>query len=1062
MAVYKRDIVDINLETGNIHRSFLKHSIGYKDQKADHFGIRTYRDGVPVDLTGVSVQGIFLPPQGDPIAITSGNIVDGNVAEVVLPQACYNYDGQFTLSIKLVDSNNSVTGTMRIVDGMVDNTHASGTVAPTSAVPTYQEILATYDAMVAATTAATTAATNVGSIVAAAYSTSATYAVGDYCTKDGNLYRCTTAITTAESWTAAHWTQTKMGPDVSDLKNAIYVKTVDSVLTTGKAFRADTVSETSGTTYEYAKYEIQGETAFVVYGRSYGGSGKWPMISYLNNNNEVIKTEYLESGYFEMVRTDVPSNAVYIIVNGKTTDAIGATIYAVLTGSFADDITRIDKVQTSLKSALANDSEAQDSINKCGFFNIFDKYALIPNRRWKVDGEFGPPDSGNYSAYLLTIDQNRDSSLGRIRSSQNIFRAVFFNSSMEVISYSNNDYGEEIPEYCYYIGLTYDDDSTNYNTLMIAYTSETSGKESNLWDSIFPDVGYVPYRQTDYNQIYSKSQNAYLPEIISGIKTKTDLIGNNFDTGFNIFDGTYFEGKGVGYSEASTRGYYHVNDPTYCCTGLIKVDDTKGTRVRVSVSAHSIIAYDANLNLVRSRGEQPSQSGDARYPKALEINGVSYVAITFNTSQNVDFSTLMVAYTNENSGAYNNTWSDVFPGMPYKPYELIPKEQDAIPIEETLMERLGGSGAIVDYDVNNGYTATITGEETTVNSWGQVEFNVRPMQVVVVEFYGKKSGTGDGGGIIVEFFKRSGSSTVQIGSKYNGYVLGESETGYHRYGYVVPKAVSFARIRVFTYANSNIVINNLKVNILDCYPQREQAGIIYDGHLGMIYSAPRNTMPSLELGKVAGFSTMIVNVRPTSDNVLVCVHDATIDATSDGTGYVNAYTYNQLLAYDFGSWFDTIYTGTKVLKFEDAAKFLAVSGIGLGTSIHAGALSKTNIEEMCRIYKKYALNGRSFVKAFDFSVLEACYAILGDSVEYIYTGVNSTAKVDQAVGFPVKCTVEITSSGVTESLVNYALAAGVPVSVYFGNDMRQVREFIGLGVTRFVVDTFSDNVFPVV
>ena len=225
MAVYKRDMVDINLETGNIHRSFLKHSIGYKDAAADHFGIRVFRNGEPVSLTGVSVQGIFMPPQGSPIAITSGNIVDGNVAEVVLPQACYNYDGQFTLSIKLVDATNAVTGTMRIVDGMVDNTHASGTVAPTSAVPTYQEILATYDAMVAATTAATTAATNVGSIVAAAYSTSATYAVGDYCTKDGNLYRCTTAITTAESWTAANWTQTKMGPDVSDLKSAFKIIT---------------------------------------------------------------------------------------------------------------------------------------------------------------------------------------------------------------------------------------------------------------------------------------------------------------------------------------------------------------------------------------------------------------------------------------------------------------------------------------------------------------------------------------------------------------------------------------------------------------------------------------------------------------------------------------------------------------------------------------------------------------------------------------------------------------------------------------------------------------------
>ena len=149
MAVYKRDIVDINLETGNIHRSFLKHSIGMKDQKADHFGVRVFRNGEAVSLTGVSVQGVFMPPQGSPIAITSGNIVSGNVAEVVLPQACYNYDGQFTLAIKLVDASNSVTGTVRIVDGMVDNTHASGTVAPTSAVPTYQEVLSAYEQAIA-------------------------------------------------------------------------------------------------------------------------------------------------------------------------------------------------------------------------------------------------------------------------------------------------------------------------------------------------------------------------------------------------------------------------------------------------------------------------------------------------------------------------------------------------------------------------------------------------------------------------------------------------------------------------------------------------------------------------------------------------------------------------------------------------------------------------------------------------------------------------------------------------------------------------------------------------
>jgi hypothetical protein len=148
MAVYKKDIVAIELNSGNVHRSFLQHSLGKSDKNANHFGIRVFRGGEPVDLSDVSVQGFFKDPQGTNIAITSGNIVGGNQAEVVLPQACYNYEGQFSLAIKLVGGG--VTGTMRIVDGMIDNTNTGSAVAPTGAVPTYQEVLASYDAAIAA------------------------------------------------------------------------------------------------------------------------------------------------------------------------------------------------------------------------------------------------------------------------------------------------------------------------------------------------------------------------------------------------------------------------------------------------------------------------------------------------------------------------------------------------------------------------------------------------------------------------------------------------------------------------------------------------------------------------------------------------------------------------------------------------------------------------------------------------------------------------------------------------------------------------------------------------
>ena len=58
--------------------------------------------------------------------------------------------------------------------------------------------------------------------VATAYSTTETYAVGDYVWYAGQLYCCNTAITTAEAWTAAHWTAAKISEDVKDLKSSLY------------------------------------------------------------------------------------------------------------------------------------------------------------------------------------------------------------------------------------------------------------------------------------------------------------------------------------------------------------------------------------------------------------------------------------------------------------------------------------------------------------------------------------------------------------------------------------------------------------------------------------------------------------------------------------------------------------------------------------------------------------------------------------------------------------------------------------------------------------------------
>ena len=59
------------------------------------------------------------------------------------------------------------------------------------------------------------------STVADPYNSESTYAVGDYCIYGGNLYVCSTAITTAEAWTAAHWTATTIAGILGNIQTVL-------------------------------------------------------------------------------------------------------------------------------------------------------------------------------------------------------------------------------------------------------------------------------------------------------------------------------------------------------------------------------------------------------------------------------------------------------------------------------------------------------------------------------------------------------------------------------------------------------------------------------------------------------------------------------------------------------------------------------------------------------------------------------------------------------------------------------------------------------------------------
>lgn len=142
MANYKEDIVDIELTNGTIHRAFSHKSIGAGDELANRFGVRTFRNGQPENISGSCI-GLFIRADGTTVAINNGT-VNGNVAYVTLPEACYAVEGVFTLAIKI--TGGGTTGTLRIIDGMVSRTSTDETVDPGTIMPSIEDLIAAIEA----------------------------------------------------------------------------------------------------------------------------------------------------------------------------------------------------------------------------------------------------------------------------------------------------------------------------------------------------------------------------------------------------------------------------------------------------------------------------------------------------------------------------------------------------------------------------------------------------------------------------------------------------------------------------------------------------------------------------------------------------------------------------------------------------------------------------------------------------------------------------------------------------------------------------------------------------
>jgi len=109
----------------------------------------------------------------------------------------------------------------------------------------------------------------------------------------------------------------------------------------------------------------------------------------------------------------------------------------------------------------------------------------------------------------------------------------------------------------------------------------------------------------------------------------------------------------------------------------------------------------------------------------------------------------------------------------------------------------------------------------------------------------------------------------------------------------------------------------------------------YIAHRGAASCAPENTVASMQRAKALGATWVEFDVQLTKDEAVVVIHDEQVDRTTNGTGKVNAFLLQDVLALDAGSYFDAKFSKESIPEFSAFLKTLGTLGLNSNVELKA-------------------------------------------------------------------------------------------------------------------------------
>lgn len=222
-------------------------------------------------------------------------------------------------------------------------------------------------------------------------------------------------------------------------------------------------------------------------------------------------------------------------------------------------------------------------------------------------------------------------------------------------------------------------------------------------------------------------------------------------------------------------------------------------------------------------------------------------------------------------------------------------------------------------------------------------------------------------------------------------------------------------------------------------------------HRGASKEAPENTFAAFELAYKDGADAIETDVHLTKDSIPIIMHDETVNRTTNGKGYIQDYTYEEIKTLHANAQFSTRFTQERIPTLEELLQWSVSKDILLNIELKNNKIDYNHLEKIVyELICTYNMNERIILSSFNPESIKRLQ-IYKDDLEIAYLTSNHKNLMKRAEDLGVK-SLHLKHSIINKKLMKACLQNQLTVRAYTVNKTSHIKRIVDLQCHGIITD----------